>query len=76
MDIDGMERREEVVSLNPELFQIPEVSMSTLKANPIIIDNLYMFWLSLPQTDRLLQIWRNEWWLEKYTRESLTFCLM
>lgn len=44
----------DVVSLDPELLQLPEVSPLALKANPFVADELFSQWLSLPDTVRLV----------------------
>lgn len=44
----------DLVSLDLELLQLPEVSPLALKANSYIADELFSQWLSLPDTARLV----------------------
>ncbi|XP_042518216.1 serine/threonine protein phosphatase 2A regulatory subunit B''beta-like isoform X2 [Macadamia integrifolia] len=50
-----MELVGDVASLDPELLQLPEVSPLALKSNPIIAEELFSQWLSLPDTSRLVK---------------------
>lgn len=44
----------DLVSLDAELLQLPEVSPLALKANPYLAQELFEQWLSLPETNRLV----------------------
>ncbi|KAK1284419.1 hypothetical protein QJS10_CPB21g00079 [Acorus calamus] len=44
-----------VVSFDPDLLQLPEVSPLALKENPHIAEGLYEQWLSLPETSRVIK---------------------
>lgn len=44
----------DVASFDPELLQLQEISSIALKDNPQIADQLYMQWLTLPETARLV----------------------
>ncbi|KAM0949312.1 putative EF-hand domain-containing protein [Dioscorea sansibarensis] len=52
MDVEVVAR--DLASLDPELLQLPEVSTLALKENPGIAEQLYLQWLSLPETARLV----------------------
>ncbi|KAK7857281.1 serine/threonine protein phosphatase 2a regulatory subunit b''alpha [Quercus suber] len=52
MDIDVVV---DDVTLDPELLQLPEVSPSALKLSPLIAEELFSQWLSLPETGRLVK---------------------
>ncbi|KAF3436128.1 hypothetical protein FNV43_RR23220 [Rhamnella rubrinervis] len=52
MDIDSAG---EVTSLDPELLQLPELSLMALKSSPQIAEELFGQWLSLPETRRLVK---------------------
>ncbi|KAL5697338.1 hypothetical protein ACHQM5_030824 [Ranunculus cassubicifolius] len=45
----------DVVSLDPDLLQLPEVSPLALKSNRFFPQQLYTQWLSLPDTSRLVK---------------------
>ncbi|KAG0477748.1 hypothetical protein HPP92_012467 [Vanilla planifolia] len=45
----------DVASFDPELLQLPEVSLSALKENPQIADQLYAHWLTLPDSVKLVK---------------------
>ncbi|PIA45442.1 hypothetical protein AQUCO_01700754v1 [Aquilegia coerulea] len=45
----------DIVSFDPELLQLPEVSPLALKSNPYISQELFSQWLSLPETGRLVK---------------------
>ncbi|XP_073001645.1 serine/threonine protein phosphatase 2A regulatory subunit B''beta-like [Typha latifolia] len=49
------EPRRDAASLDPELLQLPEVSLLALKENPSIAETLYWQWLSLPDTLKLVK---------------------
>ncbi|KAL2942694.1 B''GAMMA: Probable serine/threonine protein phosphatase 2A regulatory subunit B''gamma [Bienertia sinuspersici] len=49
MDFNG-----DLVSLDAELLQLPEVSPLALKASPYLAQELFEQWLSLPETNRLV----------------------
>lgn len=49
MDFNG-----DLVALDAELLQLPEVSPLALKSNPYIAQDLFEQWLSLPETNRLV----------------------
>lgn len=51
MDVDVAR---DVSSFDPELLQLQEISSIALKDNPQIADQLYMQWLTLPETARLV----------------------
>ncbi|XP_015887882.3 serine/threonine protein phosphatase 2A regulatory subunit B''alpha isoform X1 [Ziziphus jujuba] len=50
-----MEVVRDVVFLDPEMLQLPEVSPSVMKSNPSVADDLFAQWLSLPDTVRLVK---------------------
>ncbi|KAF8104442.1 hypothetical protein N665_0172s0072 [Sinapis alba] len=50
MDIDGCKD-----ILDPELLQLPGLSPSSVKANPLLAEELFSQWLSLPETGRLVK---------------------
>lgn len=52
MDVE--ETEELVVSLDPDLLQLPEVSPFALKSSPYVVEELFTQWLSLPDTCRLV----------------------
>ncbi|XP_075648951.1 serine/threonine protein phosphatase 2A regulatory subunit B''alpha-like [Castanea sativa] len=52
MDIDVVV---DDVTLDPELLQLPEVSPTALKLSPLIAEELFSQWLSLPETGRLVK---------------------
>ncbi|GLT99343.1 hypothetical protein SLE2022_167860 [Rubroshorea leprosula] len=43
----------DVASLDADLLQLPELSPAALKSNPYLADQLFSFWLSLPETCRV-----------------------
>ena len=49
MDFNG-----DLLSLDAELLQLPEVSPLALKSNPFLAQDLFEQWLSLPETNRLV----------------------
>ena len=49
MDFNG-----DLVYLDAELLQLPEVSPLAIKANPYLAQELFEQWLSLPETNRLV----------------------
>lgn len=51
MDIDSTG---DISSFDPELLQLPEISLLALKASPQISEHLFVQWLSLPDTSRLV----------------------
>ncbi|KAL2994552.1 hypothetical protein AAZX31_10G171400 [Glycine max] len=53
MDVE--ETEELVVSLDPDLLQLPEVSPFALKSSPYVVEELFTQWLSLPDTCRLVK---------------------
>ncbi|XP_021738067.1 serine/threonine protein phosphatase 2A regulatory subunit B''beta-like [Chenopodium quinoa] len=55
MDFNG-----DLVALDAELLQLPEVSPLALKANPYIAQDLFEQWLSLPETNRLVKSLVND----------------
>ncbi|TYG62805.1 hypothetical protein ES288_D07G261600v1 [Gossypium darwinii] len=57
MEIDPVE---DVTCLNPELLQLPEVSPFALKTTPLLVDDLFSQWLSLPETGNLVKSWIND----------------
>ncbi|KAF6145617.1 hypothetical protein GIB67_037650 [Kingdonia uniflora] len=44
-----------IMCLDPELLQLLEVSAEGLKAKPQMVEDLYLVWLSLPETSRLIK---------------------
>lgn len=46
----------DVLSLDPELLQLPEVSPLALKSNPNLLEELFELWLSLPDTSKLVSV--------------------
>ncbi|CAO2833167.1 unnamed protein product [Amaranthus hypochondriacus] len=50
MDFNG-----DLLSLDAELLQLPEVSPLALKSNPFLAQDLFEQWLSLPETNRLVK---------------------
>ncbi|XP_021742145.1 serine/threonine protein phosphatase 2A regulatory subunit B''beta-like isoform X2 [Chenopodium quinoa] len=50
----------DLVALDAELLQLPEVSPLALKANPYIAQDLFEQWLSLPETNRLVKSLVND----------------
>lgn len=55
MDFNG-----DLVSLDAELLQLPEVSPLALKSNPYLAQDLFEQWLSLPETNRLVKSLVND----------------
>lgn len=55
MDFNG-----DLVALDAELLQLPEVSPLALKSNPYIAQDLFEQWLSLPETNRLVKSLVND----------------
>ncbi|KMS98025.1 hypothetical protein BVRB_4g096520 isoform A [Beta vulgaris subsp. vulgaris] len=55
MDFNG-----DLVSLDAELLQLPEVSPLALKSNPYLAQELFEQWLSLPETNRLVKSLVND----------------
>ncbi|XP_061370772.1 serine/threonine protein phosphatase 2A regulatory subunit B''beta-like isoform X2 [Gastrolobium bilobum] len=53
MYIEGMES--ELVSLDPDMLQLQEVSPFALKSSPYVAEELFSQWLSLPDTCRLVK---------------------
>ena len=51
-----VESPRDFVSLDPDLLQLPEISTFALKESPRIAEDLYLQWLSLPETVRLVLI--------------------
>lgn len=52
MDMDAEGDLEFLLDL--EMLQLPEVSYSTLKSNPYVVEALFSQWLSLPETGQLV----------------------
>ncbi|XP_073012671.1 serine/threonine protein phosphatase 2A regulatory subunit B''beta-like [Typha latifolia] len=52
MDVEMMR---DVASVDPELLQLSEVSPLALKENPYIVEQLYIQWLALPETVKMVQ---------------------
>lgn len=50
----------DVLSLDPELLQLPEVSPLALKSNPNLLEELFELWLSLPDTSKLVKSLLND----------------
>lgn len=50
-----VESPRDFVSLDPDLLQLPEISTFALKESPRIAEDLYLQWLSLPETVRLVK---------------------
>lgn len=50
----------DVLSLDPELLQLPEVSPLALKSNPKLLEELFELWLSLPDTSKLVKSLLND----------------
>lgn len=46
----------DVTALDPDLLQLSEVSPLALKQNPEIAQGLYLQWLTLPETSRLVPL--------------------
>lgn len=44
----------DAASFDAELLQLNEVSPLALKSNPIFVETLFDYWLSLPDTNRLV----------------------
>lgn len=44
----------DVASLDPDLLQLPELSMVALKSNLYVVDELFSQFLSIPETGRLV----------------------
>ncbi|KAK9691709.1 hypothetical protein RND81_09G213800 [Saponaria officinalis] len=55
MDFNG-----DLVSLDAELLQLPEVSPFALKSNPYLAQELFEQWISLPETNRLVKSLVND----------------
>lgn len=49
-----VEETEKLVSLDPDLLLLPEVSPFALKSSPYVVEELFTQWLSLPDTCRLV----------------------
>ena len=49
-----VEETGELVSLDPDMLQLQEVSSFALKSNPCVAEELFSQWLSLPDTCRLV----------------------
>lgn len=45
----------DVISLDAELLQLPDLSPAALKSNPYLAEELFSLWLSLPETSRLVK---------------------
>lgn len=54
MNVMDMDIAKDVMDLDPELLQLPEVSPLALKTSPQIAEELFGQWLSLPDTGRLV----------------------
>lgn len=50
-----VEETEKLVSLDPDLLLLPEVSPFALKSSPYVVEELFTQWLSLPDTCRLVK---------------------
>ncbi|KAJ8452445.1 hypothetical protein Cgig2_000034 [Carnegiea gigantea] len=55
MDFNG-----DLVSLDAELLQLPEIAPLALKSNPYLAQELFEQWLSLPETNRLVKSLVND----------------
>lgn len=55
MNVMDMDIAKDVMDLDPELLQLPEVSPLALKTSPQIAEELFGQWLSLPDTGRLVK---------------------
>lgn len=55
MDASGEACYSAATLLDPEMLRIPEVSPLAIKANPVVVEELFSQWLSLPETGRLLK---------------------
>lgn len=49
-----VEENGELVSLDPDMLQLQEVSPFALKSSPHVAEELFSQWLSLPETCRLV----------------------
>ncbi|CAN0890229.1 Probable serine/threonine protein phosphatase 2A regulatory subunit B''gamma [Linum grandiflorum] len=53
--MDGAVSISDVAAFHPDFLQIPEFSPLALKANPILAEQLFFQWLSLPDSSRLVK---------------------